>query len=168
MSILGRIGRPVLAGAAHVVAIPVYFTYAAAVRVVNTGRHRSPLSDEVTTLMRPFFDGLDLSAVRIVHPARIPSARRSTSGLTLGSTIYLKLEPDPTSLRAMRLVLHELVHVQQAEELGRSGFAREYGVGWARHLSYRQNPLEAEAFDYEDECRPALAAALTDRPDDGT
>lgn len=168
MSVLGRVGRPVMAGLAHVLSIPVYFGYEGIVRLANLRRGRDPLADDVVRLMQPFFDGVDLSTVRIVHPARIPSARSSTSGLTLGSTIYLKVEPDPSSLRAMRLLLHELVHVRQGSELGRSGFARSYGVGWARHLSYRHNPLEAEAFDYEDANRATLTAALGRPPDDRT
>lgn len=166
MSILGRVGRPVLAGSAQVLSIPVYYAYVAVVRLANLGRRRAPLADDVVALMVPHFDGLDLSAVRVVQPAIIPSARPSTSGLTLGSTIYLKVAPDARSLPAMRLVLHELVHVRQNAERGGPGFARAYGVGWASHFSYRRNPLEVEAFDHEEQCRPALAAALGGAPDD--
>lgn len=160
MSVLGRIGRPILGAAAQVLSVPVYFGFAGVVRVANIGRPRRPLDPDVAALMEPHFTDLDLTTVRIVHPAVIPSARRSTSGLTIGSTIHLKVAPSADDLRAMRLVLHELVHVRQNADLGSTRFAHRYGVGWARHVSYRENPFEVEAYGYEAECRPTLAAAI--------
>jgi hypothetical protein len=64
----------------------------------------------------------------------------------------------------MSLVLHELVHVDQNRRHGRLGFARRYGVGWASTLSYRQIPLEAEAFEYERLRRSTLRDTIAARP----
>jgi hypothetical protein len=60
----------------------------------------------------------------------------------------------------MCLLLHELVHVDQGRRLGRVGFARRYGVGFATTLSYRDNPLEQEAFGFERNRRGDLLAQL--------
>jgi hypothetical protein len=145
---------------AQVVSVPVYFVYAALVWLVNTRRDRVPLDPTVAAVMEPFFPDLDLTAVRIVHPARIPSAQPTTSGLTLGSVVYLQREPVPTNPGGMCLLLHELVHVDQGRRLGRVGFARRYGVGFATTLSYRDNPLEQEAFGFERNRRGDLLARL--------
>jgi len=158
------IAKTVLTALARVVAIPVFFAYEAFVRLVNVRRPRRPLDPAVAELMRVHHPGLDLSTVRTICPAIIPSAKPNTSGLTLGGTIFLREPPDPASLRSMSLLLHELVHVDQNRRHGRLGFAREYGVGWASTLSYRRIPLEAEAFDHEDLQRDALRAAILARP----
>jgi hypothetical protein len=114
-------------------------------------------------MMGTYHPDLDLDGVRTVCPAVIPSARRSTSGLTLGRTVFLRDPPDPASLRSMSLLLHELVHVDQNRRHGRVGFARLYGLGWASTLSYRRIPLEAEAFDYERQRHDALRSAIAAR-----
>lgn len=145
---------------AHVVSVPVYYLYAALVRVVNTRNHCRPLEPAVMALMGPFFPQLDLATVRVVHPARIPSAQPSTSGLTLGSVVYMQREPVATNPAGMCLLLHELVHVDQCRRLGRAGFARRYGLGFATTLSYRDNPLEQEAFGYERDRRGELLSRL--------
>jgi hypothetical protein len=158
------IGRTMLTVLAQVVAIPVFFSFEAFVRLVNTGRPRRPLDPAVIELMRVHHPEVDLSAVRTVCPAVIPSAQRGTSAMTLGTTIFLREPPDAASGSSMSLLLHELVHVDQNRRYGRIGFAHQYGVGWASTLSYRKIPLEAEAFDYERQCRSALRAAVAERP----
>jgi hypothetical protein len=158
------IAKRVLTALAQVVAIPVFFAFEAFVRLVNMRRPRRPLDPAVVELMGAHHPELDLGCVRTVCPAVIPSAKRGTSGLTLGTTIFLREPPDPANLRSMSLVLHELVHVDQNRRHGRLGFARQYGVGWASTLSYRQIPLEAEAFEYERLRRSALRDTITGRP----
>jgi Domain of unknown function (DUF4157) len=154
------IAKALLTAAAQVVAVPLFFSYEAFVRLVNLRRARTPLDPAVAKLMMAHHPELDLTTVRTVCPAVIPSVQRGTTGLTLGSTIFLREPPDPASMRSMSLVLHELVHVDQNRRHGRLGFARQYGVGWASTLSYRQIPLEAEAFDHEHRQRDALRDAI--------
>ena len=160
---LRQFGKRALIALSQVLSIPVFFAYEGFVRAVNVGRQRAKLPADAATLLASYYPDLDLSTVRIVQPAVIPSARGSTSALTLGTTIFSKVEPDPTSTRAMWLMLHELMHVDQNRRHGRPGFARRYGVGWARTLNYRDIPLEAEAFAYEASCRDELRAEVASR-----
>jgi Domain of unknown function (DUF4157) len=154
------VGRRFLRGVAHVVSVPAYYSYAATARLVNLSRARRPLAREVVAVLAHYFPHLDLSSVRVVYPARIPSAQKTTSGLTMGSTIYMKREPALSDERGMRLLLHELVHVDQGRRFGRTGFAHRYGLGYASAWSYRDNPLEQEAFAFERQHRVDLVDRL--------
>ena len=67
---------------------------------------------------------------------------------------------DPADLSLVSLLLHELVHVEQAQRFGRKGMAKEYGVQWVKALSYRDHPLEVEAYTRQRAALPSLRAAL--------
>jgi hypothetical protein len=79
---------------------------------------------------------------------------RDISAMTLRTTIYVRadvLDRDPATLG--RLIVHELVHVQQWSKRGTIGFLGEYVIGYLRGRStglphraaYRAIPLEVEA-----------------------
>ena len=90
----------------------------------------------------------------------MPTAQRKARGLTLGTTIFLRVELDVSSESVMSLVLHETVHVAQAHRFGHWGMARRYGVEFARAGSYSAHPLEIEAKAHQKASRDALGAAV--------
>lgn len=73
------------------------------------------------------------------------------NAMTFGRTIFV-VDADPFSTaRSLTLLAHELVHVDQVRRLGgERAFACAYGRGYVEGGSYRANPLEVEAYEFED------------------
>ena len=131
-------------GVAWVLSVPVYAVYEAFVRAINPAPR--PLDPGLIEALGAEVCDMDLSRVRVVAPARIPSGH---GGLTLGWTVFVRRAIDPTNAHHLALIAHELMHVRQAQRWGRWGMARRYGVEWIRQLSYRDHPLEVEARAFE-------------------
>ncbi len=131
-------------GVAWVASVPVYAAYEAFVRAINPTPQR--LEPALVSALGAEVCDMDLSRVRVVAPARIPSGH---GGLTLGRTVFVRRAIDPNNEGHLALVAHELMHVRQAERWGRWGMARRYGVEWIRQLSYHDHPLEVEARAFE-------------------
>ncbi|MFQ5872852.1 MAG: DUF4157 domain-containing protein, partial [Dehalococcoidia bacterium] len=71
----------------------------------------------------------------------------------LGRSLY-----DPSSLSSLALLAHELKHLEQYQRYGHLRFLIRYFWDLARNrFRYnRQLPLEAEAYDLQDNVRDAL------------
>lgn len=70
------------------------------------------------------------------------------AGVNFAYMIYVDRVVDDTIPDDLALMIHELVHVDQYRKFGfEDAFACAYGVGFASAgFSYKENPLEAEAF----------------------
>lgn len=105
---------------------------------------RAPLPDEARAALAPFFPAATIAAVRL---AALPPVPRLW-GLALGRTILV-----PRRLRGATLLatlFHELVHVEQARQLGLARFVQRYVGGWlANGRRYAAIPLERDAFDLQ-------------------
>ena len=151
----------VLVPVARVVSAPAYGAYEKVVAGLNRHRSRVPVPGELRTVLAPHLASeFDWDGVRVVAPAVMPTAQRRARGLTLGHTVYMRVPFDPADLSLVSLLLHELVHVEQAQRFGRRGMAKEYGVEWVKALSYRDHPLEVEAYTRQRAALPSLRATL--------
>lgn len=130
-------------------------------------RHRplEPLPAAVRTLMRPHFPALDLAAVRVCRNASLPpnwfALRRDVAGMAFGNTIFMQMDDYTRSARGLRLLMHELVHVDQVRRAGgERAFACAYGRGYLQGGGYRGNPLEEEAYAFVAEFGASLPDGL--------
>ncbi|HEX5938885.1 MAG TPA: DUF4157 domain-containing protein [Dehalococcoidia bacterium] len=129
-----------------VAAVVAYFVYILpAVTLLNLRRPREPLTDATRVVMLMFFPQLDLTRVMVIDEATLPWPRPRRA-ITLGRTIYVRNSFDQATSRDRRLLLHELVHVDQYRRMGTAGFIWAYGRALAEAGSYRKNALEVEAF----------------------
>jgi ABC-type transporter Mla subunit MlaD len=74
------------------------------------------------------------------------------AGINFAYMIYVRDTIDDTVLADRGLMIHELTHVDQYRKFRfEDAFACAYGIGFASAgFSYRDNPLEAEAFAVQD------------------
>jgi hypothetical protein len=137
--------KQLLFGGAAVVAFYSYIL--PAVTLLNFAKRRQPLTDTTRFLMQPLFPAVDLGGPRVIANATLPwpNPRRA---ITLGRSIYVRNAFDQLVTRDLRLLLHELVHVDQYRRMGTLGFIWAYGRALARDGSYRKNALEVEAFAF--------------------
>jgi hypothetical protein len=151
----------VLVPVARVVSSPAYGAYERLVSGLNRSRTKQAVPAGLRPLLAPHLaPSFTFDDVRIVAPAVMPTAQRRARGLTLGHTVYMRVPFDAGDISLVSLLLHELVHVEQAQRWGRKGMAREYGVEWVKAMSYREHPLEVEAYTRQRAALPALKAAL--------
>lgn len=127
----------------------------------NLHRPRERLPAAVLTLMRPHFPALDLGAVRVCRNASLPPnwfpPGRDVAGMAFGNVIFLALDDYTRSARGLRLLMHELVHVDQVRRAGgERAFACAYGRGYLEGGGYRGNPLEEEAYAFVARAGPSL------------
>ncbi|HVH38881.1 MAG TPA: DUF4157 domain-containing protein [Gemmatimonadaceae bacterium] len=145
-----------ISSVAGVAGVAVYAITKAACHAWNIGRAKAPLPAAVRAVMQRHFPELDLEKVRVCTNAslpanliRLPGGPRM-DGMALGRTIFLTGADYSRSRKALRLLMHELVHVEQVRRLGGEiAFARAYGRGYVEARGYRGNPLEAEAYEFE-------------------
>jgi hypothetical protein len=138
------------------------------VRWLHRGRTRyraaaAPIPDEALRTLAPFFPPETLGAARLAIVPRIPLswilrlARRlgisavdadRLLGITYLDTIVVpehRAGPVPLST-----LFHELVHVEQARQLGVRGFVDRYVRGWLENgRRYHAIPLEQDAYALE-------------------
>lgn len=135
--------------------IAVYFAARAACHARNAGRARLRIPDEVARTLAPHFPALDLATVRIVAGASLPPNWLGprvfrADAMTFGRVIFVVGREPFDGPRALRLLAHELVHVDQVRRLGgERAFACAYGRGYLGGGSYRANPMEVEAYELE-------------------
>lgn len=126
-------------------------------------RHgKKALSDRSIRIMSVFFPSLDLYSVKIrensVFDNLIP---QNADAFTIGDTIFFRGELRECALSKdavaeqdwfeinMKLLMHELVHIDQIRRKGWRKFACEYALGaTVEEVSITQNPLEREAYDF--------------------
>jgi hypothetical protein len=129
-------------------------------------RHRAaaaPIPDEALQTLAPFFPAETLAAARLAIVPRIPLSRilrlarrfgisavdaDRLLGITYLDTIVVpehRAVPVPLST-----LFHELVHVEQARQLGVRGFVERYIRGWLENgRKYAAIPLEKDAYALE-------------------
>ena len=67
--------------------------------------------------------------------------------MTFGYTIYFKRTDIQKTQAGLKLLMHELAHVDQVRRFGGEiPFACKYGKGYLKGGSYLKNPLEVAAY----------------------
>ena len=144
------------------------------VRWLHRGRARhreaaAPIPDDAAQALAPFFPPETLAAARVAIVPRIPLSRvlrlarrlgisavdaDRLLGITYLDTIVVpehRAGPVPLST-----LFHELVHVEQARQLGVRGFVERYIRGWLENgRQYAAIPLERDAYALERRFRAA-------------
>ena len=126
-----------------------FFAYEGLVALRNRGRASRAPSPAERRALAGLLPRVDLARVTLVEEAAIP-AFVGVQGITFGRRIYLgaRLAGTPADLR---LLLHELKHVDQYQRLTQPLFALGYLWGFVLGgFRYRRIPLEREAYDFED------------------
>ncbi len=130
--------------------IIVYFAAKVLAWMANCNKKHLHLCPDMVRRIVFLFPSLDLSRVRIVKNARLPAnwfkQSKHTAGMTFGRTIYLK-DGDSFDYEEIRLLIHELNHVEQMQGLGEFKFAACYGEQYKQY-GYYNMPLEKEAYDF--------------------
>jgi hypothetical protein len=134
----------------------VYKAAKAALAIRHPLRTRRRLRPETILRLQPLYPTLDLRRVSFVTSASLPANWFSDGvvGMTFGYQIWFawtrhRVEETDDGLKVL---MHELVHVDQVRKMGNSedAFACAYGAGFLEAGDYRHNPLEIEAFDFVD------------------
>lgn len=123
-------------------------------RLPTTFESGSPLPGLVTDALEPYFEGFDLTQIRIHN--EIPwYVVGQPDAYTSGNNIYFAEGAyNPNTASGLALIAHEVLHSQQYQKLGtfrfRARYLSEYTVGRLRGLShgeaYRNISLERDAF----------------------
>lgn len=118
----------------------------------TTGSQQTIDLDRMHPRLTPYFDAdlLDEVEVRIVERVRTPGARIKPAGLCLGRIVVIARDVAESD-RFETVLFHELVHCVQMQRMGEAGFCGAYLAGWwMAGRSYRDIPLEIEAFALQD------------------
>jgi GNAT superfamily N-acetyltransferase len=167
------------------------------VRWVHRGRARhrgaaAPISAEATRALAGFFPSETLAAARVAIVPQVPLSRilrlarrigisavdaDRLLGITYLDTIVVpRQRSDPAHVDGVALstLFHELVHIEQARQLGVRGFVERYLRGWLENgRKYAAIPLEKDAYALEARYRAApgepfdVAAEVSRRLDAG-
>jgi hypothetical protein len=113
------------------------------------------------------YGNVSLDKVSLITGASLGWLPGSKSGLTLNNTVYLKTEDfSVCNWEHMKLLIHELVHVEQYQTLGALQFACQYGALIAVEFD-SNNELERAAERVEDgfvtQLKTAVNAACAGR-----
>ena len=121
-----------------------------------------PLPEATRAALAAFFPTPTLDAARLAVVPRIPGPPflsllrkaglvaadfRRVVGMTFQDTIIVTEDLAGPALQAT--LFHELVHVEQARQLGLAGFARRYVEGWLEEGRYDRIPLERDAYELQ-------------------
>jgi len=123
-------------------------------RLPTTFDNGSPLPGPVMDALEPYFEGFDLTQIRIHsgipwYVVGEPAAYTSKNDIYFAEGFY-----DPNTARGISLIGHEALHSRQYQELGtfrfRGRYLSEYSGARLRGLghdeAYRNISLEREAF----------------------
>lgn len=128
-------------------------------------RHRpgaAPVAAEALAALEPFFPAETLAVARIAVVPRLFGGRLLRLAERLGIPLvevdrilgitYLDTIVVPRSVAdpiPLPTLFHELVHVEQARQLGPRAFVERYVRGWLDGGSYGDIPLERDAYALE-------------------
>jgi len=134
-------------------------------------RHRKraePLPADALRALAPYFPAATLAAARVATVTRLPEPRllalarrmglrtvdfQRVLGITYVDTIVVPaVSPAEIPLSTL---FHELVHVEQARQLGTREFVARYVRGWLEGGGYGAIPLERDAYALERRFRAA-------------
>lgn len=133
----------------------------------NRNREKIKLTNKMTLFMKPRFPHIDFGKVTLITGAELLFVSSERNGLALGYDIYIRETWGPPmhgecSKRRMKLLLHELVHVQQYQlHLVHGTYACHYLFEFvAAGYSYENNLLEREAVAFERSQEESLYATM--------
>lgn len=132
--------------------------------LLNFWKSPKKLSKRVRDDAAPLFPDVPLDRVFYIENATLSAnhfkggtdamtfSHVEIAGVNFAYMIYVDATIDDALLKDRALMIHELVHVDQYRKFGfEDAFACAYGVGFAgAGFSYRDNPLEAQAFAIQD------------------
>ena len=136
----------------------------------NANRKDRTLKAETKRRMWFLFPDLDLDRVRFSINSALPpnwfTSENDVEGMTFGYRIFFKGSGYQTTDVGLRVLVHELVHVDQVRRRGddEGKFACDYGTGYrSGGWSYEDNPLEQEAYSWlpADVALPGLVEETT-------
>ena len=135
--------------------VAIYFTARESARLRNVQRKERKLWSSTKVVMKKFFPKLDLDKVEFCINSSLPAnwfeSPDKVQAMTFGTRMYFKGSNIQKSRAGLKLLMHELVHIDQIRRKGgETAFACAYGKGYLESGSYRQNPLEVEAFNFVD------------------
>jgi hypothetical protein len=129
----------------------IYNTAKASTALINLNKKQTLISPDTVKRLKIYFPLMDLGSVRIIENAVLPAnwfqGPDTVEAMTFGRNIYSiksKLQDD---IDGIKILVHELVHVQQILDLGETGFAARYGEEFMGY-GYFNMPLEREAYDF--------------------
>jgi len=133
--------------------VAVYSGAKALAMAANLQRKHRTLWPETKKLLNSFFPKLNLNRVRFCIKSSLPpnwfESPDKVDAMTFGETIFFKGTDIQKSKAGLKLLMHELVHVDQVRRKGGEiPFACAYGKGYLEAGSYRNNPMEVEAYDF--------------------
>lgn len=133
--------------------VSIYGGAKALMWAANTQRIRRTLWSNTQALMKTYFPKIDFGDVEFCINCTLVSnwfaSPGSVSAMTFGNTIFFKGSDIQKNRAGLKLLMHELFHVNQVRELGgQIEFACEYGKGYLAKGSYRDNPMEAKAYQF--------------------
>ena len=120
------------------------------------------IDDETAEKLRPWFSNLDIQSVKLVHGGPVCWFVRSVvkqGAMTVAPYVfYGKSSFDPSRVRSLALLAHELKHVEQYRERGHLGFLVKYLTDKARNgFKYSETlPLEQQAYELQREVEKKL------------
>ncbi len=131
----------------------IYGAAKSSILIANAQRKRRKLWKDTKRVMKKYFPKIDFGDVRFCVNCRLPgnwfTSAGKVAGMTFGNTIYFKGSDIQKSRAGLKLLMHELVHVDQVRRKGgEAKFACAYGDGYVKGGSYEKNPMEVEAYDF--------------------
>ncbi len=124
-----------------------HYLYIGTVYTLNAFKSKKRISDCLIKVMEDldlFPSDVNLSKVRIIQNAR----GLAGDGLTNNYTIYISGKFD--EIESLRLLLHELKHVAQYQDMGYALFVITYDYQFVRY-GYTSAPLEKAARKFADD-----------------
>lgn len=133
--------------------VAIYFAARELARIRNIQRKERKLWSSTREVMQQFFPKLNFREVEFCINSSLPGnwfeSPDRVQATTFGTRMYFKGSNIQKSRAGLQLLMHELVHIDQIRRKGgENAFACAYGKGYLEAGSYRQNPLEVEAYDF--------------------
>lgn len=135
----------------YVLGVPIYFTLKFIILLINGKKILNPIfiNDNRFNI---FFHPVSLDKIKIIDNALLPQnlfINNKTFGMGMGKYIFLAFPFLMEDNYSLKILFHELVHIQQAaERKSEIKFAADYAFGFLNAKSYRKNPLEIEAYNF--------------------
>ena len=149
----GRIFKGIWIGVSAILGftlgIVIGWIYVGIIILSNHFKKRIKLSTSLRRTLKDYYPSIDPDKVRIISSAN--GILYGKTGLTQGNEIFFKCTFSENNIDNLKLLLHELVHVKQYTKYGMWKFYILYAYGYIKKMfSYRNIPMEVEAFDYTD------------------
>ncbi len=136
--------------------VAIYTAAKELARIRNIARKKRKLWASTKKVMKSYFPKLNLDEVEFCINSSLPpnwfQSPDRIQAMTFGYRIYFKGSRVQGSKPGLKLLMHELVHVDQVRRLGSDvAFACAYGEGYLKSGSYKNNSMEVAAVDFVDQ-----------------